>query len=653
MVGVPNNLPKPTTEPVFQGGEIDPGAVGPTFKVVVEPNPVLLPDDRLTVHWEGRPGASTSITNQPFPSSGNLEVTLASDPYIAGNSNGYVEVWYEATRNSQPVGSSQRLQLHVGAAAERPWPLPKLVDASGSQVNPWSPVRPGTQFDSNTATIVVTDNRIVSGDTVGVVWALPDGTRPVVPWQNAGASGEARLPVPPQVMAQSLGQTVTLAYAVFRGPQQTVVGTSTADLQIGQLPASALSELFIVEAANGGAGPEFDVSGLTGNATVRVGRWPLIAAGQTAWLTLAGTKQDGTAYSKSLMTGGATDADWVSQGFKTFSILNDELKGLKNESPLTVTLKVSLGMGSTENLATMFTVRTYTIKAITFVRPTIAFVVDSTGNIASGGTTYDSEVTVAGAANPNQEIQLMSGGDILGRVDANISGTWTVRVSNLAVRTHRLVARELNGSGLSSIERVLIRAAGLSIDTSVMVLDGTHAHLEYHPSWVATGSYAANVAVTRRATGGSGAISYRSSNTSIATVDGSGRVISQRNGTSTITASDSAGHEVSYSVRCTNNFLLVYTSELFDYQQNLNWLRQDSRNHPVDNLTVTGAAVLHAIGVQFRDQASPGVQKHHTGTRYPSQASTNLIVRDANIGLALLGPVGLGTQAHGLCFRAR
>ncbi|WP_286916384.1 hypothetical protein, partial [Pseudomonas sp. UBA6276] len=287
--------------------------------------------------------------------------TLASDPYITGNSNGYVEVWYEATRNSQPVGSSQRLQLHVGAAAEIPWPLPKLVDATGSQVNPWSPVRPGTQFDSNTATIVVTDNRIVSGDTVGVVWALPDGTRPVVPWQNAEASGEARLPVPPQVLAQSLGQTVTLAYAVFRGPQQTVVGTSTADLQIGQLPASALSELFIVEAANGGAGPEFDVSGLTGNATVRVGRWPLIAAGQTAWLTLAGTKQDGTAYSKSLMTGGATDADWVSQGFKTFSILNDELKGLKNESPLTVTFKVSLANGDAST-ATGFASKIYQVK---------------------------------------------------------------------------------------------------------------------------------------------------------------------------------------------------------------------------------------------------------------------------------------------------
>ncbi|SEE69243.1 hypothetical protein [Pseudomonas coleopterorum] len=220
VVGVPSNLPKPTTEPVFPGGEVDPGVVGATVKVVVEPNSTLLAGDMLTIRWEGS-GASTSVTNRPFPASGNLEVPIGKEPYISGNINGYVEVWYEARRNSQPVGSSQRLVLHVNEPSVQPWPLPRIVDASQTEANPWQPIRPGTGYESNTATVVVNDARIQSGDVVAVVWRLPSGEVLPIPHSTTNA-GNASIAIAPAFLAASLGKTVEVAYVVFRGGKSLV-----------------------------------------------------------------------------------------------------------------------------------------------------------------------------------------------------------------------------------------------------------------------------------------------------------------------------------------------------------------------------------------------------------------------------------------------
>lgn len=349
VVGVPNNLPKPTTEPVFQGGEIDPGAVGPTFKVVVEPNPVLVPGDRLTVHWEGRPGASTSITNQPFPSSGNLEVTLASDPYIAGNSNGYVEVWYEATRNSQPVGSSQRLQLHVGAAAERPWPLPKIVDGTNSEVSTWQPIKPGTSYETNTATVVVRDARILENDTVAVLWFWPDGENEALPWVLATV-GEGRVSVPSTVLALGLGQTVQVGYVIFRGADLTVVGTSQMlSLRLENFRPGTLKPPRIEQAA----GNLLDLNTFTGDGIVAVDPWPLIAADQMFWLRINGLQDDGSEYDERLVGPYTVQPSEVAVGIQR-SVPEAMLLRTENGVELVVRMSVAMNGSQIEEEAIMF-----------------------------------------------------------------------------------------------------------------------------------------------------------------------------------------------------------------------------------------------------------------------------------------------------------
>jgi hypothetical protein len=454
VVGVPSNLPKPTTDPVFANGEIDPGAIVDAIEVVIEPNSSLAPGDLLTVKWLGRSNASIILTDQIFPRSGSLKIRIGKTPYIDGNSNGYVDVSYEARRNGQPVGSSQVLQLHVGEAAELPWPLPKVVDATNGEVSTWQPVKPGTSYDSNTATVIVTDSRIQAGDIVAVIWRLPDGTDLTVPWMLAGA-GEGRVPVPATVLVRSLGQTVQVGYVVFRGPASDLVGNSAlASLQVGTLPANALSELIILEAANNGAGPEFDVSRLSGDATLRVGRWPMIEVGQPVWLTLAGIKTDGSSYSKVLLSPPSTvESAWASLGYRTARVDQTEAKALEDGSALNLTMKVALDNSLDESGATVFAVRCYSVKSVADTRPIISSVKDSKGEVGEGGTTFDTGLTVSGTASANQQIQIIDGVTNVATLGVDNSGVWTGPVTGLAVGAHSLSARALYGSSLVSSER--------------------------------------------------------------------------------------------------------------------------------------------------------------------------------------------------------
>jgi hypothetical protein len=135
-------------------------------------------------------------------------------------------------------------------------------------------------------------------------------------------------------------------------------------LQVVTLPATALSELVILEAANGGAGPEFDVSGAT-TATLRVGVWPLIAEGQPVWLSLSGTRDNGSPYSKVIWAAGGAkvNASWVMDGYWTNNLPMADLKQLKDGSSLTITFKAGLDGTQVEGNALAFVARTYSITA--------------------------------------------------------------------------------------------------------------------------------------------------------------------------------------------------------------------------------------------------------------------------------------------------
>ena len=386
VVGIPSNLPKPTTEPVFANGEIDPDTVGPTLKVVVAPNSSVQPEDVLTIHWEGRPGASTSIANQRFPASGNLEVPIGKTPYIDGNINGYIEVWYEVRRGAQLSGQSQRLQLHVGEASML-WPVPQVVDATGTASNPWPPIRPGTSYETNTATVVVRDGRIQAGDVLAVIWRLPGGIEATVPSQTTTA-GEGRALVPPAVLAQSLAKTIEVAYALLRGPTAELIGSSPlTPWRVGTLSTGVLRGPTVVEATANAT--RIDLNTFAGDAHVHIEPWPLMVVGQEYWLVASGTRDDGEPYSERLPEPNIVHGNLPVNGI-TKTLARDTLLRLANGSELTVHLKVAFTYQAPEGEAIMFPDKELTVvqQVLNLPAPAVTGVVNGRLNpadIPAGG----------------------------------------------------------------------------------------------------------------------------------------------------------------------------------------------------------------------------------------------------------------------------
>ncbi|MHC2144258.1 Ig-like domain-containing protein [Pseudomonas sp. 210_17 TE3656] len=230
---------------------------------------------------------------------------------------------------------------------------------------------------------------MVSADLISVTWTGAAGT----PAEGShtslpvpvGTVGIKEIVIPNTVVAFNLGKPVTVRYTVIR--DGTPVSSATLILAVWPLSASALTAPRILQGANGGEGPELDVSALTSNATVRQVSWPLIALGQYVWLRLTGTLANGVEYHKVLWQppSGQTSSSWITNGYFDVAVLLSDLKELKDGSMLTVEFKAALGRSQSEAEAVVFPIRTYTVK----VRPEL--ILDPTPMVLNG-----SNISLAG-----------------------------------------------------------------------------------------------------------------------------------------------------------------------------------------------------------------------------------------------------------------
>jgi DNA-binding beta-propeller fold protein YncE len=83
-------------------------------------------------------------------------------------------------------------------------------------------------------------------------------------------------------------------------------------------------------------------------------------------MVVSGTKKDGTEYKREVWQGpnNAVNALWISQGYLDATLPLADLQSLKDQSPLTVTFKVTPDRSTEESLALVFSVRTYIVKAV-------------------------------------------------------------------------------------------------------------------------------------------------------------------------------------------------------------------------------------------------------------------------------------------------
>ncbi|KWK78301.1 hypothetical protein, partial [Burkholderia ubonensis] len=129
------------------------------------------------------------------------------------------------------------------------------------------------------------------------------------------------------------------------------------------------------------------------------------------------------------------------------------LEALKDNTDITVELKVTFDKTSTEANAVTFPLRTYTVKAFQVVTPTIDMARDAKPApiaksiaIPNGGVTMSTTVTLTGKASRWQKVKILDGLTDKGDADVNGNGDWRKTLTGLSVAAHNFTARGLYGS---------------------------------------------------------------------------------------------------------------------------------------------------------------------------------------------------------------
>ncbi|MCL9799360.1 hypothetical protein M9827_04520, partial [Pseudomonas sp. AKS31] len=427
-------------------------------------------DDEIFMSWLG------SITGE-YPDSIKLnEFTAGKEvPFtipaamIKGNEGGTVEVKYEIKRAAGGTSYSDTLKFSVGVALDLK--APKIKEApNDTSLDPLNA--------QNTLTAVIDYDGMLVGDKISVRWTgapgtLPAGSHTTDPWPVTRV-GPQEIPLDVSVIAFNLDKSITLDYAMTRGTQEPK-DSQTRTLAVLQLRVDLSHSPKIIQAAAGGNGTELDVSTLTAAATLRGGFWPHIASGQRVWMEVQGTKKDDTEYKRVVWRGpsNAVNGTWISQGYLDASLPLADLQSLKDLSPLNVSFMATPDRSTDENLALSFPVRTYTVKNVVEVLPTIESIKESPGGeeIPHGSPTVKTAVTLSGKATPGKKIDLANNGAVMPNTEIQVDskGEWTFQLTGLVVgNTYKLSAQRKDGTP-SNTRNVVVVA--LVVPTLDNVLD--------------------------------------------------------------------------------------------------------------------------------------------------------------------------------------
>ena len=292
----------------------------------------------------------------------------------------------------------KRLDIHLDRLD---LPAPTVRGMTGTN---FSPTQPEVR-------VLVPKGSLLPTDTLSVIWQGAAGTPVAGSYTSPQrlVSAGLEIAVPRSVLAYSLGKQVTVTYVVERNGKPHPPSLPLL-LNILTLPATALIPPKIVEAD---ANNFLDLMALgSKNATIHALLHTLIEAGQPCWLSLEGKKADGTAHNLVLWNGlpAQVNATWISQGFWPAALTNSYFKQLGHGTTLTIKFKVSLDKSNNLATAAVFPDRTYTIKAVELVVPTLDNVLDA-GNkeVLEGGLTVSTTLKLKGTASKGQTVEIFDG----------------------------------------------------------------------------------------------------------------------------------------------------------------------------------------------------------------------------------------------------
>jgi hypothetical protein len=267
----------------------------------------------------------------------------------------------------------------------------------------------------------------------------------------------------------------------------------------------------------------------------------------------------------------SVNQQWINSGYYDETVRNDYLIGLGNNTELHVHFKASLSKSQEESTAQTFEIRTYTVKAIELIKPTITSVRGTLSGqeIPSGSFTTETSVTLTGMASARQHVDIRDGEISKGKPTADpLTRIWTQTIDNLALAPHSLTARALYGSGDVSAPRNFTVMEALVIDRQPMILNGLSVKM---PEWPTTGEDSIGNTQMRQPTKGLPPYSYASSDSTVASVNNEGKVIGNKNGNAFIVVLDSGGQSATYSVSVSNVYRLRLNETPMTALQAIEW----------------------------------------------------------------------------------
>lgn len=532
-------------------------------------SPDFAPNDLIQMTWAGTPAVGDPVIVGPLdktvgalPAAYNFTIPNVMVKAIA---KGWASVNYVRVRAGVADQPSKTASLNV--KGEIPQLLaPSVKEASGTQLDPMQV--------QQKLVVMLPQGTLLPTDKVSVSWLAADGTpaagshttltRPV-------SESGFEIEIPVLVIPYNLGKSVTVIYSVTRGTAAPKDSLPLL-LNVMQIAATEFKRPMIREADNNGEGATLD---LTAGATIRIGVWPHIAVGQYAWLALKGENASGGSHDLTMWSQPSiarVNQQWINSGYYDETVRNDYLIGLGNNTELHVHFKASLSKSQEESTAQTFEIRTYTVKAIELIKPTITSVRGTLSGqeIPSGSFTNETSVTLTGMASARQRVDIRDGEISKGKPTADpLTRIWTQTIDNLALTLHSLTARALYGSGEVSAPWNFTVMEALVIDRQPMILKGLSIKM---PEWPPTGNDSIGNTEVRQPTKGLPPYSYASSDSTVASVSSDGKVTGNNNGSAFIVVLDSGGQSATYNVLVSNVYRLRISEHPMTSLQAIEWM---------------------------------------------------------------------------------
>jgi large repetitive protein len=442
VAALPATLPAPSVNEAPEGvldPELHPGSV--TLRVDY---PGTAKGDILTWFWLGEDpenGSAKDWIPITEPLKGKPLTFPIERRLVTANLNSVVRVMYTLKRASDgQFEYSKVLELVIGKLIGE-LPGPDVLEAPDGKLDPVRGI--------DGVTVEVNYPSMAANDLITLMWiGTPGVGTPADQQKTVTTPGKMPFKIPANVIGANIDWTVSLAYSVIRHQREQL--SDFTKLHIAPLADAQLVSPLITEARQG----LINLATFSGNANCTLATtWHFIAENQKVWLYLAGKDAANVDVRIDLLQGKALSAADIRNGISQ-SVPRSELERLGQDTPLTAKCRVGFAENASEDMALPFPQTNYAFKLHhDWVIPTIERAEDANGEIADGGSTFQSRVTLSGSATLESTLELFDGDQPKGTVQANGLGQWTHVLSGLAPKVYLLTAHARDGSGNVSLPR--------------------------------------------------------------------------------------------------------------------------------------------------------------------------------------------------------